>query len=327
MKYPKEVKEAVNYIIDKTVLSTDLAPKMIAAELSSNGYVVPSLKTVAEKKLKECLRSNSELCARLNALVTKITLIEYRWSQMDTQVDHLTNRVNHLEQYGRLYNLIIDNVKYVPKCKGFRFSAWVVRLLNRLLGRYLYRHILLSDIDKSHPLYKKVNGRFVLIVRFTCRDARDDVFYKRHFLSKSREGSDIVIRENLTKSNNQVMKAAEQKFGKSHVATDQGKIIVTINKKKFKVRNELDINKLHASSTIASVSHDTVSTPARDHIPIVHNEIMTSEDDIPSQEDIFVSKTLPSLNELIEQKARSSGLNCNNVLERLIERRNTSQTV
>ena len=127
-------------------------------------------------------------------------------SDLDDSILKIISRINNVEQYGRLYNLLIHNVLRVPyKSKGLRFSYFIVDLLNSILGRYLDFPITIYDIDKSHPLYKKSNGKYVLIVRFVRRDIRDAIFYiSRKFLNDP-EG--ITITENLTADDMKLLKA------------------------------------------------------------------------------------------------------------------------
>ena len=112
------------------------------------------------------------------------------WSELEAELSRLnkyllsvSEHCNNIEQYGRLYNLVLDNVYNVPvHLKGMRFSLYIVYLLNRLFWPHLTRPVLPADIDKAHPLYRKQNGKSVLIVRFVNRDIRDELFYNRNVL-------------------------------------------------------------------------------------------------------------------------------------------------
>ena len=185
---------------------------------------------------------DSSACPKIEAVLTKISHLEDRWSKNDENICKILSRCNSVEQYGRLYNLIIDDVLGVPyRLKGIPFSRFVVRLLNSLLGRYLCNPICLNDIDKSHPLFKKSNGKYVLIVRFVRRDVRDDIFYKVKHIPK---GSGITITENLTADNRKLFNSAIQTLGRNNVFTDQCKIYAHVNGKKIHIENESDIAKL-----------------------------------------------------------------------------------
>ena len=120
-----EVQNAVKFIINKVVLQEE-------EEISST----------AEDDLKEILRNNADFCAKLEAMVSKVNNLEGRWSQLDNDIISNSNRINSIEQYGRLYNLILDDVKNVPtRYKGLKFSMYNVRSLNSLLGRHQYRPV------------------------------------------------------------------------------------------------------------------------------------------------------------------------------------------
>ena len=253
-------------------------------------------KSAAEQQLEEVLRNNSEYCLKLTALVTKVEGMECRWSQLENDVTSMSHRVNSIEQYGRLYNLIIKNLKYVPNCTGTEFSLFVVRLINRLLGQYLFRPVLPTDIDKSHPLYQKNNGDHVIIVRFTCRDVRDDIYYKRRFLSKSDAGKGIFIYENLTKANLSLLRSAKKKLGASNVQTDQGKIIANINNSKTVIRSQTDIDNIF-NKAVADYKHHHNNSKS------TANTNTTNTDNCDNETiDVFHKKTMPALLEIIHSR-------------------------
>ena len=177
------------------------------------------------------------------ALIPKVEKLEEKWSKADVKLTKFLQRLNRLEQYGRLYNLLIHDLMGVPyKLKGFAFSKYVVRLLNNLFGKHLLYPITIHDIDKSHPLYRKANGKYVIIVRFVRRDVRDALFYKKHILARTNTG--VSITENLTKDNMKLLKSAEDSFGQKSVLTDQGKIFALLHGKKRRIFDESSIKSL-----------------------------------------------------------------------------------
>ena len=185
---------------------------------------------------------NDNSYSKLEAILPKIQHLEDRWSKNEEILKELSSRLNDVEQYGRLYNLIIQDVVGVPyKLKGIPFSKYVVWLLNSLLGHHLSYPICLSDIDKSHPLYKKSNGKYVLIVRFVRRDVRDDIFYKLKNLPTQ---SGVTITENLTAENLILFKSAKQSLGEGNVFTDQCRIYSRVKGKKVLIKNEAAITEI-----------------------------------------------------------------------------------
>ena len=208
---------------------------------------------------------NSNSVPKNLALTAKVEHLEEKWSKADTKLAELLQRINGVEQYGRLYNLLIHDIMGVPyKLKGLRFSAYVVRLLNRLLGKHLFCPIQLHDIDKSHPLYKKINGKYVIIVRFVRRDIRDAIFYKKDVLKETNTG--ITITENLTKDNMELLKSAEKSFGKGNVSSDQGKIYALLHGRRRHINNKDCITSLLSSTLTIPVDsrqpEPSVDTPA-----------------------------------------------------------------
>ena len=306
-----EVKEVVELIVSEVAKGVEKVPK------NTLPIKVPTLKSLSQKRLKQLLSCNPEYSSKLTFITAKIRKLENVWSQLDGKYDALNNRVDALEGYGRLYNLILDNLSNVPNCSGFAFSAYVTSLLNRLLGKHLYRPVLLSDIDKSHPLRRKPNGNYTIIVRFTCRDMRDNIYYNRHFLSESKEGSKVFILENLTKAKNSLFKAAQAKFGTKYVQTDQGKIFVTFNKSKRQVKSQSDVDKLAFDHRHRIV----IASPT----PAVETVHATDAPNPEARIDVFFSKTLPTLLSIIKSHEISSGRNCKNVANDIIEKRAKAQ--
>ena len=268
-----EVEDAVSHIINKVVQHEK------------------DVKCSAD--LDNVLRSNPYLCAQLSALVSKVNDMESAWSAVDSSVNTLLKKRNDDEQYGRLYNLILRHVKHVPyKLKGHRFSLWVVNLLNKLLGRYLFRPIMPNDIDKSHPLFKEAHGKYTLIVRFVIRDVRDDIFYNKHHLNHT----NIVIDENLTEANKKLLKAAQAKLGKSCVKSDQGKIIALgIGKKRTVICSYTQLNEI-------TVPNDRPFT-----LPVHNNHFSEVNSDVAAETDVFISKTLPTLLAIIANRSKKTG--------------------
>ena len=242
----EEVQNTINYLLDN---AEDKNRKEVAVD---EDVIVPSPpKSPAESQFEDILRCNSNLFAQLSSVTAQVKCLQDMWSELEAELSRLnkyllsvSEHCNNIEQYGRLYNLVLDNVYNVPvHLKGMRFSLYIVYLLNRLFWPHLTRPVLPADIDKAHPLYRKQNGKSVLIVRFVNRDIRDELFYSRNVLLKNNTG--ITLRENLTKRNRELFSYAVKKFNYNNVSTDQGKIYVNIGTKlKKRISSVSDLDNL-----------------------------------------------------------------------------------
>ena len=255
-------------------------------------------KLPANQNLEDVLRNDSGLLASVTAIVAKVTDLETVWSELDSSVSSLSHRLNNIDQYGRLYNLKLRHVPNVPvKYKGHWFTAWVVKLLNRLFGKHLYRPIQPNDIDKSHPLFKESSGKHTIIVRFVIRDVRDDIFYKRHLLNHLH--TNIKIEEHLTKQNKELLHRTQKKFGTGKVKTDQAKIIVVGlgNARRTVIKSIDHLDSLQVPITQSSNINNTTTTNT-------NTPITTS---VQHNVDVFEKSTLPDLLNIIKAHTLRKG--------------------
>ena len=179
---------------------------------------------------------------KLDLIQFSIEKIQNEWSKMNQEINVLSLRSNKIEQYGRLYNLILDGIVVPKHLKGLGFSNHIVQLLNSILARHLKFYITLSDIDISHPLYfKKSNGKHVVIIRFTRRDVRNAIFDARNILSNH----GIDVRENLTKENRELFHWAKGLLYPYYpVDTELCSIFAIVNGTKTFIRERRDVYKI-----------------------------------------------------------------------------------
>ena len=276
----KELKEEVTDIVTKNkntkLLSKDIASNLLSDDASSSSLQQLNQESIinsehnipATQSLNTTPLTNidSTSYTKLLNILDKIQLLEDKWSKIDDTLDKLSNRINDVDQYGRLYNLKIKNVAGVPtKLKGLPFSRYVAELLNRLFCRHLICPIHVNDIDISHPLYRMSNGNHVIIVRFVRRDVRDAIFYKREILAHTNSG--IHITEHLTAENTRLLKSAEKTLGKEKVWTEQCKIYTLLKGKRVLIKNE---------SSITDILSKTIDIPVDEHIMMVDTTINNS---------------------------------------------------
>ena len=271
-------------------------------------------------KLKELLANNSVFAGKLATAVNSLTLLEERWCKLDTSVTELSDKINNIEQYGRLYNLILKKVARVPvKLKGHAFTDYVVKLLNHIFGHTLYRAVVPSDIDKCHPLYKTANNTYSIIVRFTNRDVRDDIYCKKNNLRKW--GCEIVISENLTKKNQSLLSYAKRELIGSTVWSEQGKILTLNCKgKKTVLKSENDVDKLKSLllvpsnlSTLVSASQKDFDNSTQDiseaeKVSNTTSGSITAANDLPTADSNgLASPDFPAIIQCINSQATSKG--------------------
>ena len=157
--------------------------------LSSVSYIANEYDDFNDKiTTKQLGRSNSDEILNLREVVERI---KYRQNSTDIHLDEL-------EQYGRRKNLEIHGVPVKPN----ESTNQVVKTL----AKHLNVHLDESHISTSHRLATKLDGKKPppIIVRFTNRDKKNEIFGKRKMLlsnsmiSSNFESDIVTIQENLT---------------------------------------------------------------------------------------------------------------------------------
>ena len=165
------------------------------------------------------------------------------FSYVDNKLAAYTIRLDEIEQYMRLYALLIHGLDDVPvKTYGVEFSEYVLKKLQSLLPS-IANKLKLEDIDVSHPLPTKKKS--IVIVKFVRRDIRNMIFYGKRELKNSR--SKVSITEHLTKRNLWLMDEAKKIVGYKNVWSSQCTVFALVNGHKIKVKNSNDLSYVHQS--------------------------------------------------------------------------------
>ena len=122
-----------------------------------------------------------------------------------------------LEQYSRLNSLRIFGV---PESAGECTDNVIVNLCKEKLGV----NISTTDIDCSHRLPNRESNYKPIIVKFTRRSIKKLVYSKKKLL----KGTQVVIKEDLTKQRALLLKKAATKYGPRNVWSSEGKILVKV---------------------------------------------------------------------------------------------------
>ena len=179
-----------------------------------------------------------EITQNNNALNT----LGERWDHAMELIYNYSCRLDHIEQYSRLYSLLILGLTNIPtgfEDKGLVFSDWVAKQINKLLPN-LPEKITVQHIDVSHPLpTRSSTAKSCIIVKFCRRDIRNMLFYKKREL----KGTGVSFSEHLTPANLELYKEA-QKLEGATTWTSQCKIFVKFgegNKKMISCMRDIDL--------------------------------------------------------------------------------------
>ena len=140
------------------------------------------------------------------------------------------------EQYTKIENLLIHGLTGVPNYKGYLFSTWVADMINMLIPNLDFA-ISPEHISISHPLRNNDEMTKVVIVRFVNRDVRNEIFYKKKWITNS----NVYITEHLTKRNLDLLKKTKALVGPKNAWSSQTKLFCKVGDKKMPIMCENDL--------------------------------------------------------------------------------------
>ena len=117
--------------------------------------------------------------------------------------------------------------------------------------------ITANHIETSHPLYKNGEATGVVIVRFSSRDVRNQLFYNKKHLKVIK--SKVVITEHLTPVTLSLVNYAQRALGQSNVWTSQTKVFAKIpgSKRKFLITRREQVDELTSFNNFAPTPTDS----------------------------------------------------------------------
>ena len=200
----------------------------------------------------DSLKAEYDKLIEVNTLQKEISNLKSQAAALKTQEIKESIKVDELEQYGRRQNLEILGV---PEKEDENTNAIVLEV-----AKMLDVDIMSSHISTSHRLPKKKassrnnSGSFPIIVRFTSRDIRNQIYANRkkaRFVDlKNFSVSDtknIFVNENLTPTRKQLFWKTKQEVKNNswkYIWTHNGNIFVKKddNANITEIKNELDLN-------------------------------------------------------------------------------------
>lgn len=181
---------------------------------------------VLDKKLDSFLKIIEENAGKIHDIEDKLDKHSTKMENLQTKIDSLQvicarvqKNTNELEQYSRRNCLRIFGL---PESQHEDTNEKVVNLAKSKLGV----NIDPSNIDRSHRIGKptSTNPR-PIIVKFTSYAARARFIKSRRQL----KGTNVVVKEDLTKTNQQLLQESKKHAKVKSAWSHDGKIIVLVN--------------------------------------------------------------------------------------------------
>lgn len=194
----------------------------------------------ANLKVIEAILKSDLLLSEISAIIAEkvdkklevlVKKYEDKITQLEKKLDEANETIDRLEQYGRRNNIRFYGV---PESKNENTIETIINICNEKLQTNITKNM----IDCCHRLGKPDSGTKPIIVRFVNRYTKENLFKNKSKL----KGTHIVLREDLTRRNIQLMKAARNKFGT--VWSNNGIIFTKVGSKIFKLNTFSDLNSI-----------------------------------------------------------------------------------
>ena len=154
------------------------------------------------------------------------------------EINTLNIKTNSTDQYTRINNLLFHNlfIQMFGKYDKTEFAHKVAELLNYFLPM-LKTPVSIHNIDIAHPMRKNAKGQPIVIVRFTNRHVRHDIYDNKDFL----KNHGVLVTEHLTSENVKLLNEAQRLVGRDNAWSYEGKLFAISNNKTFLLKSADDL--------------------------------------------------------------------------------------
>lgn len=174
----------------------------------------------------------AKLTARLDAAAERMTAMESRVNDLEARNQLLAAKIDNMEQTSRRCCVRIHGL---PEANKDNISRVVYDFFNAGKMKLELQHDAVENCYQLKPRGSGVNAansvKPVTIVRFRSANYADLVLNKRRLL----KGTNITIREDITKKRYELLKLAREKAGKQKAWTTRGNIFLEYNGSKYRI--------------------------------------------------------------------------------------------
>lgn len=200
--------------------------------LRGDAVVLKTVETVL--KSEELLQKIGNIIAEKidQKIDQSIKTYEVKVSQLEDKLEKAYATIDSLEQYTRRNSLRIYGL---PESVNEDTDASVIKFYKEKMNIEVSKEM----IDCSHRLGKEENHTKPLLVKFVSKNIKQEIYKNKRKL----KGSKLVIKEDLTKKNIQLMKRVRDKF--KTVWTNNCSIFTKVNNKIYKINDLSDLSKIN----------------------------------------------------------------------------------
>ena len=197
------------------------------------------LSTITEEFEKLKIKNEKDLNDLRNKLHQEINDVKMEHSK---EIVRLKEKHNENDQYLRSNNLVFRNLlpnNYKVMSGAATFAHYVAEQINYFLPM-LNIPVSVHNIDIAHPLRSNAKGQPPIIVRFTNRHVRHNVFENKDYLKRF----GIFVTEHLTADNVKLLNKAQGIVGYENAWSFNGKIFALTNSGRVVLKAESDLTTL-----------------------------------------------------------------------------------
>ena len=197
------------------------------------------LSTITEEFEKLKIKNEKDLNDLRNKLHQEINDVKMEHSK---EIVRLKEKHNENDQYLRSNNLVFRNLlpnNYKVMSGAAAFAHYVAEQINYFLPM-LNIPVSVHNIDIAHPLRSNAKGQPPIIVRFTNRHVRHNVFENKDYLKRF----GIFVTEHLTADNVKLLNKAQGIVGYENAWSFNGKIFALTNSGRVVLKTESDLTTL-----------------------------------------------------------------------------------
>lgn len=201
----------------------------------SNGNSNNELPVQLEELKSDFLSFKAEATQTIAEITSDIRSIK-------VQLNDTSNELDELNQYSRRNCLLVHGI---PETPNENVDALVLKVLNENLK---LTNINLIHIDRCHRIGAPKRstasvvreGKRAIIIKFTSYRFRNEVWKSKKLL----KGTQILITESLTPRRQKILKLCKDRFGFRQVWSQDGRIVVFHNNRRFTITSEEDLQKI-----------------------------------------------------------------------------------
>ena len=192
------------------------------------------IKIIFDASVLELLKRD-DFCEKIAKIVSnEVTTLKESMTRLEQENQLLKKKLDDVEQYTRRNNVRVFGI---PEEENENVENSVLKVFQEKMGVAVQP----ESMERCHRLGRRDDrnrGPRPIIVKFMSYKHREAVFNMKRRL----KGSKIVVSEDLTSYNYNILKYAKEKCGKNKAWSYDGKIYISHNNAKVLIKSVTDLD-------------------------------------------------------------------------------------